>query len=185
MIYPLRGFNCFLTRSHTLSQYPRWIQPGQFPSENLVRKITPRWKWFEFCTSPTILHKLVHSGKNLESLMVHSDFFSILPGWDLILPLWHYLVLGVWQHLVRITVIRDLFPQNIRLYFQVMIDWFLFAFTDFLLWAGNWILSIEKSVNKNSLAEECPYSNLGLTRLSYINIFQNSRSQWSTLRYVD
>ena len=65
----------FWIRSHTLSQYPCWIQPGQFPSENLVRKIIPRWKWFEFSTSPTILHNLVHPGKNLESLMVPSVFF--------------------------------------------------------------------------------------------------------------
>ena len=37
---------------YTLSQYPRWIHPGDFPGENLACKTVPRWKMFEFATSP-------------------------------------------------------------------------------------------------------------------------------------
>ena len=41
----------FLVVSHTLSQCPDWIHPGEFPGENLASKTTPGWKMFGFCTS--------------------------------------------------------------------------------------------------------------------------------------
>ena len=59
--------------------------PMIFPDKNLVRKITPRWKVFEFFTSSTILHNLVYRGENIELLIVRSEFLS-LPRWVLILP---------------------------------------------------------------------------------------------------
>lgn len=59
--------------------------PRIFPDKNLVRKITPRWKAFEFFTSSTILHNLVYRGENIELLIVRSEFLS-LPRWVLILP---------------------------------------------------------------------------------------------------
>ena len=37
----------------------------------------------------------------------------------------------------------QLFLRNFRLNFLVTIDWFLFAFADFLWCAGNWILSAQ------------------------------------------
>ena len=43
---------------------------------------------------------------------------------------------------------------------------FYFVFSDFLWWAGNWVLSTLKYVNQNSLDEGFPYDNLGLARLS-------------------
>ena len=56
--------------------YPGCIHSGMFPGENLVRKITPRWKTFGFFTSRIILHYLVHPGENIESLIVHSEFLN-------------------------------------------------------------------------------------------------------------
>ena len=58
---------------HNLSHYPGWIHLGEFSCENLVRKITFKWKAFGFFTSPTILHNLVHS------LIVHSKFLGLTP----------------------------------------------------------------------------------------------------------
>ena len=79
----------------TLSQYPGWIHPGKFPSENLFREITPRRKRLGFCTSPTILYNLFHPGKSTASLIVPSEFLDFT-RWVSILPLWYY-----WYSLVR------------------------------------------------------------------------------------
>ena len=45
------------------------------------------------------------------------------------------------------------------------------------------MLSTQKFVNQNSFGEGFPCDSSGLARLLYI--FQESGSQWSTLRYVD
>ena len=37
---------------HTLSQCLDWIHPTELPGKNLTCKTTPRWKKFEFLTSP-------------------------------------------------------------------------------------------------------------------------------------
>ena len=39
--------------------------------------------------------------------------------------------------------------------------------------------------NENSFDEGFLCDNLELARLSYVDIFQDSRPQWSMLRYVD
>ena len=77
-----------------LSQYPGWIYPGKFPSENMFRKITPRRKTFGFFTSPTILNNLFHYGKNTVSLIVLGEFLHFAQ-WVLKLFLWYY-----WYYLV-------------------------------------------------------------------------------------
>ena len=50
---------------HTLSQYPVWINPGEFPGEGLVRKTIPRRKAFGFFTS-TILPNLAYPGDKIK-----------------------------------------------------------------------------------------------------------------------
>ena len=62
---------------------------------------------------------------------------------------------------------------------------FLFVITEVLWWAGNWKLSTQKFVNQNSFDKVFPCDNPGLARLSYVNIFYDGRTQWSTLKYVD
>ena len=94
---------------NTLSQYPGWIHPEEFPGENLIHKITPQWNAFGFFTSMTVFHNLLHPGPNTVPLIVLREFLNFT-RWVLILPLWHYwysLLLGVWQHLVGITAIHD------------------------------------------------------------------------------
>ena len=44
------------------------------------------------------------------------------------------------------------------------------------------MLSTQKFDNQNSFHEGFPSDNPGLARLSYVNIFRYSRTQWSTLR---
>ena len=116
----------------TLSHYPGWIHPGEFPGENLVRKITPRWKTFGFFTSLTKLHNLLHPRKNNASLIVPSEFLNST-RWVLILPLWYY-----WYSLVCGSITLESRQSEItplpefRLNFFVTIDWFLFVFADFL-----------------------------------------------------
>ena len=47
------------------------------------------------------------------------------------------------------------------------------------------MLSTQNFFNQNSFGEEFRCDNLELVRLSYVNIFQDNRPQWSMLRYVD
>ena len=47
------------------------------------------------------------------------------------------------------------------------------------------MLSTQRFLNQNSFDEEFRCDNLELARLSYFDIFQDSRPQWSLLRYVD
>ena len=47
------------------------------------------------------------------------------------------------------------------------------------------MLSTKKFINQNSFDESFPSDNSGLQRIPYINIFQDSRSQWLTIRHVD
>ena len=47
------------------------------------------------------------------------------------------------------------------------------------------MLSTQRSFNQNSFGEGFPCNNLELARLSYVDIFQDIRPQWSVLRYVD
>ena len=47
------------------------------------------------------------------------------------------------------------------------------------------MLSTQKFFNQNCSDEGIPSDNLGLARLSYVNIFQDSQPQWIALRYVD
>ena len=73
---------------------------------------------------------------------------------------------------------------------MIVIELFLFVICFcrlfiLLSWAGNWILSTQKFVNHNSFYEEFPCDNIGLARLSSVNIFQESQTRWSTLRYAD
>ena len=51
----------------------------------------------------------------------------------------------------------------------------------------NWELDViyQKSVNQNSFDEGFPCHNPGFAKLSYVNIFQDSQTQWPTLRHVD
>ena len=47
------------------------------------------------------------------------------------------------------------------------------------------MLSTQKFVNQNCFDEGFPSDNPGLARSSYVYLFQDSRTQWSTLKYVD
>ena len=47
------------------------------------------------------------------------------------------------------------------------------------------MLSTQRFFNQNSFDEKFRYDNLELARLSYVDIFQDSRPQCSMLRYVD
>ena len=47
------------------------------------------------------------------------------------------------------------------------------------------MLSSQRFFDQNSFDEEFRCHNLELARFSYVNIFQDSRPQWSVLRYVD
>ena len=47
------------------------------------------------------------------------------------------------------------------------------------------MLSTKKFVNQNSFDEGFLFDNPGLATLLHVNLFQGSRTQWSTLRYVD
>ena len=80
---------------------------------------------------------------------------------------------------------RYLLSRNFGLNFLVTTDCFLVVFADFLWWAGDWILSTQKFSNQNCSDEGIPSDNLGLTRLSYVNIFQDSQTRWTARRYVD
>ena len=90
----------------TLSQYPGWIHPGKFPSENLFREITPRRKRLGFFTSPTILYNLFHPGKSTASLIVPCEFLE-----------------SHWNH----GTARSLLLRNFRLNFLITIGWLFFA----------------------------------------------------------
>ena len=108
--------------------------------------------------------------------------FWISSRWVLILTLWYHSDLGVQQCLVKITASRGNFsPPNITWNFLFMKDWFLFIFTDFVSWAGNWMFSTKNLVNQSTFDKGFPCVNLGLARLSYVNLFQDSRTHWSTL----
>ena len=55
-----------------------------------------------------------------------------------------------------------------------------------MLWrAENWMLSTQKFVKRNKYGEGFLCDNPGLARLLCVNIYQDSQTQWSTLRYVD
>ena len=47
------------------------------------------------------------------------------------------------------------------------------------------MFATQRFFNENSFDEEFRCDNLELARVSYGDIFQDSRSQWSLLRYVD
>ena len=47
------------------------------------------------------------------------------------------------------------------------------------------MLTTLRFFNQNSFDEGFPSDNLELARLSYVDIFQDSRTQWSVFRYVD
>ena len=47
------------------------------------------------------------------------------------------------------------------------------------------MLSTQKTFNQNSFDEKFPCDSPGLARLSYVNGYQDSRTHWSTLRYVN
>ena len=82
-----------------MSQYLCWIHCGEFLGENLVRKITPRWKAFGFFTFPAILHNLLYPGENTESLIVSSEFFNFTPmSFDIppVILFTYYSILCVW-----------------------------------------------------------------------------------------
>ena len=54
-----------------------------------------------------------------------------------------------------------------------MTDWcFLFFFTSFFWCAGNSILGTQNFVNQNGFDEALFCDNLGLARVSYVNIFK-------------
>ena len=61
---------------------------------------------------------------------------------------------------------------------------YFFFFANFLWLAGNWMLFTQRFFNLSSFDEGFPCDNLELVRLSYVGIFQDSRPQWSVLRYV-
>ena len=75
-------------------------------------------------------------------------------------------------------------PRNVRLNSIVVIDWFSFFFWLFVL---SWELVViySKIFSQSSFNERLLCCNLELARLSYVNIFQDSQTQWSTARYVD
>ena len=80
------------------------------------------------------------------------------------------------------------FPRNTRFDWMVVIDWFLrinyFYWLLMVSWE-NWMFSIHKSFNQNSFDEwfSCDY--LVIVRLINVNVFQDSRTHWSTHSYVD
>ena len=133
---------------NTLSQYPGWIHTDEFHGENLVRKITPRWRpltefWPPLPPASTNLHNLFHPKENMESSIATREFLTFTP---LIFKINLSILLSPW----RPTTFRlphgyswYFFHRNIRLNFLVMIEWFLFAFTDVSRWVGNWILSTQ------------------------------------------
>ena len=47
------------------------------------------------------------------------------------------------------------------------------------------MLTTQRFFNQNSFDEEFRCDNLELATLSYVDIFQYSRPQWSVLRYKD
>ena len=47
------------------------------------------------------------------------------------------------------------------------------------------MLTTQRYFNQNSFDEEFRCDNLELARSPYVEIFQDSRPQWSMLRYVD
>ena len=47
------------------------------------------------------------------------------------------------------------------------------------------MLSTQRFFNQNSSDEGFPCDNLELSRLPYVDIFQDSRPKWSVLRYAD
>ena len=47
------------------------------------------------------------------------------------------------------------------------------------------MLSTQKIFNQNCSDKGIPSDNLGLTRFSYISIFQDSQPRWTVPRYVD
>ena len=47
------------------------------------------------------------------------------------------------------------------------------------------MLSTQTFFNENNFDEGFRCDNLAIARLSYVDIFQESRPQWSVLRYVD
>ena len=47
------------------------------------------------------------------------------------------------------------------------------------------MLSTQTFANKDSFGERFPCDSSGLARLSFVNSFQDSRTQGPTLRYVD
>ena len=156
-----------------MSYYPGFIHPREFSGENLVRKITPRWKAFGFFTSRKLLHNFLYPGKNTESLLI----FELLPD-----ELWYYseTLLNSWcvaapcrNH----SNPRQLFSWNIRLNFLVMIDFFLFYKHFVASWELD-VIYLKKKINQNSFDEEYPFYNLGIARLSYAVTLQDGRTQW-------
>ena len=140
---------------------------------------------FEFFTSPTILHNLIHTGKNIKSLPVLNEFLNFTPTiFDITLVIllspW-YTAASRWDHGNR----WKHFSENIRLTFLVMIDWLLFLFCWLFMVSRYLNIIYSKFINQSSFDEAFPCDNPGLARLSYVNIFQYSRTQWSKLKYVD
>ena len=106
-----------------------------------------------------------------------------------IIPVICYSVLGlqqgiVWDH----GNSCQHFPWNIRFDWMVVIDWFLLIIYFYWLlmvsWE-NWMFSIHKSFNQKSFDEWFSCDNLVIVRLINVNVFQDSRTHWSTHSYVD
>ena len=129
---------------HTLSQHPGWIYPVAFSSENLVRKITPRWKEFGFFTSPQY-HSTYLTNEEIESSIVSSKFLNFP-----LMSFWISLFVE-WQILVKIMVIcGKLFPGILG-----QISWIWKIGFYLILWrAGNWMLLTQKFVHQNTFDEE-------------------------------
>ena len=106
-----------------------------------------------------------------------------------IIPVICYSVLGVTQGIVWDHGNScQHFPRNIRFDWMVVIDWFLLIIYFYWLlivsWE-NWMFSIHKSFNQNSFDEWFSCDNLVIVRLINVNVFQDSRTHWSTHSYVD
>ena len=166
----------------TLSQYPSWIHPGELPGENLVhKKSLPGEECLDVFTFRTILNNLFFSEVNTKSLIVPSEFLNFNPMSFDITPV---ILLSPWCVAASRWDqgnLRKRFPQ---LNFLVMIDWILFVFIETSWWVENWMLSTQKCFHQNTFDEGFPCDDRGLARLSCVNIFQDSGTQWSTLRSV-
>lgn len=106
-----------------------------------------------------------------------------------IIPVICYSVLGVQQGIVWDHGNScQHFPRNISFDWMVVIDWFLLIIYFYWLlivsWE-DWMFSIHKSFNQNSFDESFSCDNLVIVRLINVNVFQDSRTHWSTHSYVD